>query len=125
MGVAGLQTFQQGEGRQAAVEEDPLARVGGREVGHRRAARVIMLENVEEFVTWGRSVDNQPCPKRKGQTFKRWVSALRRLGYAVEWKELRACDYGAPTIRKRFFLVALRRPADHRLKPTHGKAGFA
>lgn len=69
--------------------------------------RVIMLENVEEFVTWGPlGPDNQPCPKRKGQTFKRWVGALRRLGYQVEWKELRACDYGAPTIRKRFFLVA-------------------
>ena len=85
--------------------------------------RVIMLENVEEFVTWGPlGPDNQPCPKRKGQTFKRWVSALRRLGYAVEWKELRACDYGAPTIRKRFFLVArcdglpITWP-----KPTHGK----
>ena len=34
--------------------------------------------------------NNQPCPKRKGQTFRRWVGALRRLGYAVEWKELRA-----------------------------------
>ena len=69
--------------------------------------RVIMLENVEEFVTWGPlGPNNQPCPKRKGQTFRRWVGALRRLGYAVEWKELRACDYGAPTIRKRFFLVA-------------------
>lgn len=85
--------------------------------------RVIMLENVEEFVTWGPlGPDNQPCPKRKGQTFRRWVGQLRKLGYAVEWRELRACDYGTPTIRKRFFLVArcdglpIRWPA-----PTHGK----
>lgn len=69
--------------------------------------RVIMLENVEEFVTWGPLARNgQPDPKRKGSTFRRWVARLRSLGYRVEWKELRACDYGTPTIRKRFFLVA-------------------
>lgn len=71
--------------------------------------RVICLENVEEFQTWGPlGKDNRPCPDRKGQTFHRWVSQLRNLGYQVEWKELRACDYGAPTIRKRLFLVARR-----------------
>lgn len=69
--------------------------------------RVICLENVEEFQTWGPlTADNMPCPLRKGRTFKRWVSSLRGLGYVVEWRELRACDYGAPTIRKRLFLVA-------------------
>ena len=69
--------------------------------------RVIMLENVEEFTTWGPLGPNQqPCPRRKGQTFKRWVAQLRACGYKVEWRELRACDYGAPTIRKRFFLIA-------------------
>lgn len=68
--------------------------------------RVIILENVEEFTTWGPLVDNRPDPKRKGQTFRRFVHALKRYGYKVEWNELRACDYGAPTIRKRFFLVA-------------------
>jgi DNA (cytosine-5)-methyltransferase 1 len=69
--------------------------------------RVIMLENVEEFVTWGPlGPDHQPDPKKKGQTFRRWVAQLRGCGYKVEWKELRACDYGAPTIRKRFFLIA-------------------
>lgn len=85
--------------------------------------RVIMLENVEEFVTWGPlGPDNQPHPEKKGQTFRRWVGQLRKLGYVVEWRELRACDYGTPTIRKRFFLVArcdglpIRWP-----KPTHGK----
>lgn len=45
-------------------------------------------------------------PKRKGKHFKAFVRALKRHGYSVEWRELRACDYGAPTIRKRFFLVA-------------------
>ena len=69
--------------------------------------RVICLENVEEFRTWGPlAEDGRPCPARKGETFKRWLSELRRLGYAVEHRELRACDFGAPTIRKRLFLVA-------------------
>lgn len=71
--------------------------------------RVICLENVEEFQTWGPLTEGgMPCPNRKGQTFRRWVSALRGLGYQVEWRELRACDFGAPTIRKRLFLVARR-----------------
>lgn len=71
--------------------------------------RVICLENVEEFQTWGPlGKDQRPCPQRKGQTFQRWVAQLRNLGYKVEWKELRACDFGAPTIRKRLFLVARR-----------------
>lgn len=69
--------------------------------------RVICLENVEEFQHWGPlNEDGQPCPERKGSTFRRWVAQLRNLGYQVEWRELRACDYGAPTIRKRLFLVA-------------------
>jgi DNA (cytosine-5)-methyltransferase 1 len=106
--------------------------------------RVIMLENVEEFKTWGpvlpkldpetgrmlkliRGSDDEddvvvvaepgelvppdqqilyPDPKKKGTIFKSFINALKRHGYDVEWRELRACDYGAPTIRKRFFLVA-------------------
>jgi DNA (cytosine-5)-methyltransferase 1 len=69
--------------------------------------RVICLENVEEFQTWGPlGADNRPCPERKGKTFKRWVSSLQGMGYSVEWRELRACDFGAPTIRRRLFLVA-------------------
>ncbi len=68
---------------------------------------VIMLENVEEFREWGPvSMDGRPCPDRKGQTFKRFLRELRRLGYRVVFWELRACDYGAPTIRKRLFMVA-------------------
>lgn len=84
--------------------------------------RVICLENVEEFQTWGPLVNDMPDPARKGETFRLWLSELRKLGYTVQFKELRACDYGAPTIRKRFFLVArcdglpIVFP-----KPTHGK----
>lgn len=69
--------------------------------------RIICLENVEEFQTWGPlSDDGRPCPLRKGQTFREWKQQLQGLGYTVEHRELRACDYGAPTIRKRLFLVA-------------------
>lgn len=69
--------------------------------------RVIILENVEEFQTWGPiGEDGRPCPRRRGLTFKRFVDRLRNLGYEVQWRELRACDYGAPTIRKRLFLIA-------------------
>lgn len=68
--------------------------------------RVIILENVEEFKSWGPLIDNRPDPERKGETFGQFVKALKRFGYKVDWRELRACDYGAPTIRKRFFLIA-------------------
>lgn len=69
--------------------------------------RVIILENVEEFQTWGPVLESgKPCPHRKGLTFGRWKSRLEGLGYVVDHWELKACDYGAPTTRKRFFLVA-------------------
>lgn len=101
--------------------------------------RVMMLENVEEFKTWGPLIQcpvtdaMHPCPERKGETFNAFVSMLstgidadhpalaecvetlglldtakliKGLGYKVEWRELRACDYGAPTIRKRLFMIA-------------------
>lgn len=76
-----------------------------------RRPRVVYLENVEEFVTWGPVVCGpdgtcKPCPRRKGREFGAFINALKRHGYAVEWRELRACDYGAPTIRKRLFLIA-------------------
>lgn len=122
--------------------------------------RVIMLENVEEFKTWGPIIPKRdpktgrmlkripskaegeeeqigpaavgeivpmdrriyiPDPKRKGETFNHFVSSLRDQGYEVEWRELRACDYGTPTIRKRLFLIAR---CDGRPivwpEPTHG-----
>jgi DNA (cytosine-5)-methyltransferase 1 len=84
--------------------------------------RVIILENVEEFSTWGPlGADGKPCPLQKGQTFERWVSEMKGLGYAVAWRELRACDYGAPTIRKRLFLIARRDGAPIMWpEPTHG-----
>lgn len=86
------------------------------------APRVIILENVEEFATWGPlGADGRPCPLQKGVTFKRWVGELQRLGYAVEWRELRACDYGAPTMRKRLFLIARRDGVPIAWpEPTHG-----
>ena len=69
--------------------------------------RVIMLENVEEFKTWGPLNDEgYPDKEKQGYTFNSFVKALKSLGYKVEFKELRACDYGAPTIRKRFFMIA-------------------
>lgn len=85
--------------------------------------RIICLENVEEFEHWGPldKTTGKPDPKRRGQSFRRWVSRLRNLGYVVEWRQLRACDFGAPTSRKRLFLVAR---CDGRPiiwpEPTHG-----
>jgi len=85
--------------------------------------RVIVLENVEEFQTWGPlGPDGMPDKLRRGDTFRRFTARLRRLGYVVEHRELRACDYGAPTIRKRLFLIA--RCDGQPIvwpKPTHGK----
>ena len=84
--------------------------------------RVIALENVAEFETWGPlGADDRPIKHRAGETFRRWVGQLRRLGYDVEWRILNAADFGAPTSRKRLFLVArndgepIRWPV-----PTHG-----
>lgn len=69
--------------------------------------RVIMLENVEEFKTWGPlNRSHRPIKAKQGVTFKKFVSQLEDLGYKVEFRELIAADYGAPTTRKRFFMVA-------------------
>jgi DNA (cytosine-5)-methyltransferase 1 len=88
--------------------------------------RVIALENVEEFQQWGPLIGKpdelRPNPKKRGRTFKAWVKSLEDLGYSVEWRELRACDYGAPTIRKRLFIIA--RCDGQPIvwpEPTHGK----
>ncbi len=88
------------------------------------APRVIMLENVEEFQTWGPVRRGHPIKSRAGQTFRRFIDQLEGLGYAVEWRELVAADYGAPTTRKRFFLIARRdgRPIVWP-EPTHAPAG--
>ena len=69
--------------------------------------RVIMLENVEEFKTWGPlNRRHHPIKSKQGKTFEKFVQQLTDLGYEVEFKELIAADYGAPTMRKRFFMIA-------------------
>lgn len=85
--------------------------------------RVIILENVQEFVTWGPlremrddngavlyredgTVMLEPCPNRRGMTFNSFVKALQSHGYEVEWRRLKAHHYGAPTSRERLFLIA-------------------
>ncbi len=68
--------------------------------------RVIMLENVEEFQTWGPVRRGKPIKSKAGVTFNKWLTQLRDLGYEVEYRELVAADYGAPTSRKRFVLIA-------------------
>ncbi|MFA0055105.1 DNA cytosine methyltransferase [Vibrio echinoideorum] len=119
--------------------------------------RVFMLENVEEFMTWGPVVETpggkfKPCPDRKGETFEAFIQVLttglspkspawlemcraldiehdikaklklfKGLGYDVDFNVLKACDYGAPTIRKRFFMIARNDGAAIRWpEPTHG-----
>lgn len=67
---------------------------------------VIMLENVPEFVTWGPVRGGKPVKSKKGQTYQKWMAQLKALGYEVETRKLCAADYGAPTIRTRFHLIA-------------------
>ena len=69
--------------------------------------RVIMLENVEEFKDWGPlNRRHHPIKSKRGKTFKKFIKQLTDLGYDVQFKELIAADYGAPTMRKRFFMIA-------------------
>ncbi len=86
--------------------------------------RVIVLENVEEFKTWGPlNRSHRPIKKKQGVTFNKFVTQLKDLGYDVEYRELVAADYGTPTMRKRFFLIAR---SDGKPivwpEPTHGPA---
>lgn len=87
--------------------------------------RVIMLENVEEFKTWGPlNRRHHPIKSRQGKTFEKFVQQLTDLGYEVQFKELVAADYGAPTMRKRFFMIA--RCDGNPIvwpEPTHAPAG--
>lgn len=122
-----------------------LARVG-------RAPRIISLENVEQILKWGPLVAKRckatgrvikldgsvaapgervsvweqslvPDKRHAGRTWAQFVAALRALGYAVDWRPLVACDYGAGTSRKRLFLIARRDGARITWpKPTHGKS---
>lgn len=86
--------------------------------------RVIILENVEEFTTWGPVRRGKPVKAKAGQTFRQWKKQLQDLGYQVEHRELIAADYGAPTTRKRFVLIARcdGRPIVWPI-PTHSKSG--
>lgn len=86
--------------------------------------RVIMLENVEEFKTWGPlNRSHRPIKAKQGNTYQKFIEQLKRLGYEVETRELVAADYGAPTMRKRFFMIAR---CDGKPiiwpEPTHGPA---
>lgn len=91
----------------------------------RAKPRLILLENVEEFRTWGPLCsEGLPIKERQGETFDKWCRELRKCGYRLQFRELRACDYGAPTIRKRFFMIA--RCDGQPIvwpTPTHGKPG--
>ncbi len=101
-----------------------LAWVGLRWAKYARP-RVVCLENVPEFVTWGPLLaDGTPNPKRKGDTFRAFVRAWESYGYHVEWRTLVAADHGAPTTRKRLHLVA-RCDGEPIVWPeaTNGKAG--
>jgi DNA (cytosine-5)-methyltransferase 1 len=84
--------------------------------------RLIFVENVPEFLTWGPlDADSKPDPERKGELFEEWRARLALYGYRIEWRTLRACDYGVPTIRNRLYLVARRDGVKPRWpKPTHG-----
>jgi len=83
---------------------------------------LITMENVEEIKTWG-PLDHEghPIASQAGTSWRSFIAALKRLGNAVQWRELLACDYGAPTIRKRLFLIARRdgKPIVWP-EPTHG-----
>ena len=86
--------------------------------------RVIILENVEEFQTWGPVRKGKPVKKLAGTTFRKFIRQLEDLGYQVEYRELIAADYGAPTSRKRFYLIA--RCDGQPIvwpEPTHSKTG--
>jgi DNA (cytosine-5)-methyltransferase 1 len=109
-------------GRPRSKRVRSLARVVTRWARDVRPA-VILLENVEEFTTWGPlGTDGRPIARQHGRTFRAWVRKLEGYGYRVEHRALVAADFGAPTTRKRLFVVArcdaqsIRWPA-----PTHGR----
>lgn len=87
--------------------------------------RVIVLENVEEFLGWGPlDNDGNPIKAKKGQSFRNWLGKLKAQGYRVEYRLLVAADYGAPTTRRRLFLIA--RCDGERIvwpAPTHSRDG--
>ncbi|WP_339437082.1 DNA cytosine methyltransferase [Pseudomonas sp. EL_65y_Pfl1_R32] len=111
-----------------------LSWIGLKWAGMKRP-RVISLENVKQILQWGRLIAKRdkatgrvvklggdiaapgevvpvcqqfliPDPKQRGRTWRRFVALLEGMGYVVEWKVIRACDFGAPTSRERLFMIA-------------------
>lgn len=89
--------------------------------------QLIVVENVREFLSWGPlNAHGRPCKRLRGEEFSRWVEALEAQGYAVDWRVLDASEFGAPTRRKRLFVIARldgRRPQWP--EPTHGEGRLA
>jgi DNA (cytosine-5)-methyltransferase 1 len=105
----GLHSLLARQGRAAAEEGDPSARGRRHRWAKAVAPRLILLENVEEFQTWGPLDDEgHPIPEKMGETFREWLAELAACGYSIEFKSLVAADYGTPTTRRRLFLVARR-----------------
>lgn len=111
-----------------------LSWIGLKWAGMKRP-RVISLENVKQILQWGRLIAKRdkatgrviklggevaapgevvpvgqqflvPDPKRRGRTWRRFVALLEGMGYVVEWRVIKACDFGAPTSRERLFMIA-------------------
>lgn len=83
----------------------------------------LVVENVPEFTEWGPLDDEgKPIKERKGEAFRAWVKMIESLGYQVEWRILNCADYGDPTTRKRFFLIATKvgLPPPRFPEPTYG-----
>lgn len=88
---------------------------------------VIIMENVEEIQQWG-PLDSagHPIPERKGEDYKKFITAMKSLGYIFDSRELVAADYGAPTTRKRWYAVFRRDGREIAWpEPTHSKGGVA
>jgi DNA (cytosine-5)-methyltransferase 1 len=93
--------------RKAACKIRSLAWVITRYAKEHNRPKIITAENVSQWVDWGPLTnEGKPNPLLRGQTFRRWVKALQREGYEVQWRNLKACDFGAPTTRERLFVVA-------------------
>lgn len=108
--------------RKTATKTRALAWVVTRWAREARPATII-VENVEAFRAWGPLTnDGRPCERRKGLTFRRWVKSLTDVGYSVDARELVAADYGAPTTRKRLFVVASLTGQPRWPTRTHGTA---
>ena len=87
---------------------------------------VIIMENVKEIQQWGPLDDTgHPIPERKGEDYKKFITAMKSLGYMFESRELVAADYGAPTTRKRWYAIFRRDGKDIVWpEPTHSKDGM-